>query len=639
MFLRSQGSNLGVWVERGRQLINEVLRKRAAPKAGRTVPNESQQQSRNVNLIIAKENLHQDIGYGIFARFTKTFNTQAAVLRRSATMRMIGSSRHNLLGFTFVGLALANEETGGERASRIAVLPLDVCCQVIKSSFQKNLVTSSESDFPSDIASYDLCPHQLLGQGCNASIYAAKLKNHQFSPAKISSHSGDLSIDSTDDLSDDGGDYEMVAMDTTMQCSDDDSLCSEESDFVILNAEHDRQDKLPKSEEDYDLAIKMMFNYDVMSNALAISQAFQREYLPLQQVPDDMQQTNMLRWRNGNHVKKRCDLPVHPNIVAMYHAFASPVKVHDLMEAKELFPAALPMRMHMEGLGRNMTMFIVMKRYDMTLTEYSRSIGCQSQHVAMVIVAQLLEGVSHLVANGIAHRDLKGNNILVNLDPDGGSPHVVLADFGCCLADSDVSLVLPYSSSMTDIGGNTALMAPEVKLAIPGPSSFIDYSKSDAWAIGAIAYEVLGMGNPFYRHGDNKLDSALYEYNDLPVLPDTTHPGLARVIALLLMKDANKRPTPQVAADMLHLSLWQPNYWKNACLESGHLLPTQDHITNWLLQVSMAMMIDSDEVTPREAVLWLNGAECRLCETWLSRVEDSPLMNATLYLHGIQPSQ
>ena len=45
---------------------------------------------------------------------------------------------------------------------------------------------------------------------------------------------------------------------------------------------------------------------------------------------------------------------------------------------------------------------------------------------------------------------------------DGGSPHVVLADFGCCLADSDVSLVLPYSSSMTDIGGNTALMAPEV---------------------------------------------------------------------------------------------------------------------------------------------------------------------------------
>ena len=61
-------------------------------------------------------------------------------------------------------------------------------------------------------------------------------------------------------------------------------------------------------------------------------------------------------------MKKRCDLPVHPNIVAMYHAFASPVKVHDLMEAKELFPAALPMRMHMEGLGRNMTMFIVMKR-------------------------------------------------------------------------------------------------------------------------------------------------------------------------------------------------------------------------------------------------------------------------------------
>ena len=53
----------------------------------------------------------------------------------------------------------------------------------------------------------------------------------------------------------------------------------------------------------------------------------------------------------------------------------------------------------------------------MTLTEYLCTVGCQSQRVAMVIVAQLLEGVSHLVANGVAHRDLKGNNILVNLDP------------------------------------------------------------------------------------------------------------------------------------------------------------------------------------------------------------------------------
>ena len=50
----------------------------------------------------------------------------------------------------------------------------------------------------------------------------------------------------------------------------------------------------------------------------------------------------------------------------------------------------------------------------MTLDEYNHA-GCPSQHVAMVIMAQLLEGVSHLVDYGIAHRDLKTNNILVEL--------------------------------------------------------------------------------------------------------------------------------------------------------------------------------------------------------------------------------
>ena len=51
----------------------------------------------------------------------------------------------------------------------------------------------------------------------------------------------------------------------------------------------------------------------------------------------------------------------------------------------------------------------------MTLAEYNQRIGCPTQQGAMVIVAQLLEGVAHLVHHGIAHRDLKSNNVLVEL--------------------------------------------------------------------------------------------------------------------------------------------------------------------------------------------------------------------------------
>ena len=45
--------------------------------------------------------------------------------------------------------------------------------------------------------------------------------------------------------------------------------------------------------------LQMMFNYDVSSNAFDISRAFEKEYLPLQQVPSDLSQSGMLQWQNG----------------------------------------------------------------------------------------------------------------------------------------------------------------------------------------------------------------------------------------------------------------------------------------------------------------------------------------------------
>lgn len=45
--------------------------------------------------------------------------------------------------------------------------------------------------------------------------------------------------------------------------------------------------------------------------------------------------------------------------------------------------------------------------------------------------------------------------------PDG-CPWLVIADFGCCLADESIGLQLPFSSWYVDRGGNGCLMAPEV---------------------------------------------------------------------------------------------------------------------------------------------------------------------------------
>lgn len=53
-------------------------------------------------------------------------------------------------------------------------------------------------------------------------------------------------------------------------------------------------------------------------------------------------------------------LPPHPNIVSMFTVFTD--YVPELRGAKGLYPAALPARLHPEGEGRNMSLFLVMKR-------------------------------------------------------------------------------------------------------------------------------------------------------------------------------------------------------------------------------------------------------------------------------------
>jgi len=68
----------------------------------------------------------------------------------------------------------------------------------------------------------------------------------------------------------------------------------------------------------------------------------------------------------------------------------------------------------------------------------------------------------------------------------------------------------------------------------------INYSKADAWAVGAIAYEILGLANPFYGPGDSALQSRSYREDQLPSLPEHVPLAVKEVIKLLLQRDPNK---------------------------------------------------------------------------------------------------
>lgn len=59
-------------------------------------------------------------------------------------------------------------------------------------------------------------------------------------------------------------------------------------------------------------------------------------------------------------MKKKKDLPPHPNIVDMRSVFVGTVPQLDGALAQ--FPDALPQSQNPDGFGRNQTMFLVMKK-------------------------------------------------------------------------------------------------------------------------------------------------------------------------------------------------------------------------------------------------------------------------------------
>lgn len=266
-------------------------------------------------------------------------------------------------------------------------------------------------------------------------------------------------------------------------------------------------------------------------------------------------------------------------------------QIPNLAAGSALYPMALPPRINPHGYGRNMSLFLLMKRYNHRLCDYladrADTLGWRTR---ILIFAQLLEAVAHLHRYGVAHRDLKSDNILIDLNDDV-HPVVVLADFGCCLADRRHGLQLPYTSADIDKGGNAALMAPEIIGQRPGTFSVLDYRKADVWTCGALAYEVFGRPNPFYATADggagDQLRNSTYADADLPALPEAVPPLVRALVANVLQRQPRRRLRPDVAANVMQLFLWAPSAWLRP---AGN--PSSAEILQWLLSLTTKVLCE-----------------------------------------------
>ncbi|KAM7411304.1 hypothetical protein PAMA_021344 [Pampus argenteus] len=496
----------------------------------------------------------------------------AAQLQSAAFRRGFGggSPRNRAVFLAFgLGVGLIEQQLEDDRKSAAT-------CQEIQAVFSKKKFQTPLKLFTSGYKLEDYIIGNQIGKGANAAVYEAAAR---FAPPK-----------------------------------ERDTECS----LVQLRDDEDEEERQTArsltccSLRNFPLAVKMMWNFGAGSSSEDILKSMSQELVPAGPLALKHEKEQITLDGHFGVLPKR--VSAHPNVIRVYRAFTADVPL--LPGAQEEYPDVLPARLNPAGLGNNRTLFLVMKNYPCTLRQYLE-VSTPGRRQGSLMVLQLLEGVDHLCRQGVAHRDLKSDNVLLEFDSDG-CPHLVISDFGCCLAQSDSSLQLPFNSMWVNRGGNASLMAPEVSTAVPGCGVVIDYSKADAWAAAAISYEIFGQHNPFYR--EVGLESRSYQEKQLPALPSTVPADVQLVIRLLLRRNPSKRPSARVAANMLHLSLWGRRALAN------HDSAGMRELADWLLCQSAVVLLKGCSGPSG------NTVEAELQRSFLSNLDLEDLRTAVGFL-------
>ena len=151
------------------------------------------------------------------------------------------------------------------------------------------------------------------------------------------------------------------------------------------------------------------------------------------------------------------------------------------------------------------------------------------QQVAAVVLP-VLHGLSAAHRQGVVHRDVKPDNILV-----GDDNEVVLVDFGTAQVDGFPSLTDPQSLECTP-----EFTAPERFDRHGGAAQGISVA-ADLWSLGVTMFFAIEGYSPFHRSGDRLASATMNAVlrDELPAMVRADM--LAGLIRQLLRKDPTRR--------------------------------------------------------------------------------------------------
>ncbi|MGD6745138.1 serine/threonine-protein kinase [Streptomyces sp. BH106] len=156
---------------------------------------------------------------------------------------------------------------------------------------------------------------------------------------------------------------------------------------------------------------------------------------------------------------------------------------------------------------------------------------------AVAVVADIAEGLAAAHAAGIVHRDVKPENVLLDMQGElgpGGSHPALLTDFGIAkLIDT------PRRTRATKIIGTPDYLAPEVIEGLPARAAV------DIYALATVLYELLAGFTPF---GGGHPGAILRRHVTETVVP---LPGIPDELWQLLIQCLAKAPASRLRASEL----------------------------------------------------------------------------------------
>jgi len=160
-------------------------------------------------------------------------------------------------------------------------------------------------------------------------------------------------------------------------------------------------------------------------------------------------------------------------------------------------------------------------------------------HEAVRLLSEIVDALAHAHEHGVVHRDIKPDNVMLS------GRHALVADFGVAKAVSEAT----GRSTITTLGvavGTPAYMSPEQAAADP----HID-QRSDIYAVGAMAYELLTGRPPFVGATPQQVLAA--HVTEAPDPVTKRRPGIPAQLDQLIMRCLAKRPADrwQNAGDLL----------------------------------------------------------------------------------------